>query len=279
MSTPDSPDKPSGSCLLCPPPREGQGWRLADRGYLTCSSCLDKLRETLQDIAKRYARLDPTPGASGDHGGRGAPGFGSRPPASPHVIVMTDRRSKSCEVSSDGIAYVWDPLADTVLQPGQYGPPAGAYVEKREVWYGADGRAHSEEARPPRSIPGTLDALAGWVAEEREIKPPEKRSVPDLALWLDQQLDWITRQELVVDIAQDLRRLHTQLKPVTGDQRVKVGECPVTIDQGAHTIECGTPLYAPTKGDTIICPNPACGGKWPRPEWERLGQILQAGAA
>jgi len=273
---PDSPERPTNSCLTCPRPRQDRAWRIADPGYRTCGACLDRIRDLLKDIVRRHLLLDARPGAAGHHG-RGTPGFGSRPPASPHIIVMTDWRSKSCEVSSDGVQYVWDPLADTVLEPGQYGPPAGAYVAKREVWYGADGRGHSEEERPPRSIPAALGALTSLIAEERAITPTTARTVPELARWLDQQLDWLTRQELVVDVVTELRELEAQLKPVTGDQRSRIGTCPNTLDEGEHSRECGAPLYAPTRGDTIVCR--ACLREWPRPAWEQLGQMLQAGAA
>lgn len=274
MSTPDSPNKPDAACITCPPPREDQPWRLADRGYLTCAGCLDRIREALKDIAKRYEQLDPAPGASGEHGSRGAPGFGSRAPASEHVIVMTDWRSKSCEVSSDGVQYVWDPLADTTLEPGQYGPPAGAYVAKREVWYGADGRGHAEQERPPRSIPAALSSLASLIAEERDLTDP-RQQVSEITRWLDQQLDWLTRQPLVVDVWAELRELVAQLKPVTGDPgRRHIGLCPVVIDEGEHTRECGARLYAPLKGDEIECRS--CGEVWPREKWLRLGDLLEA---
>jgi len=46
-----------------------------------------------------------------------------------------------------------------------------------------------------------------------------------------------------LDIA--LRRLVAQLRPVTGDPRRPIGLCPNTIDDGEHTRECGTRLYAP----------------------------------
>lgn len=273
----DTLERPSNACLVCPPPRQVGHWRPADKGYRTCSLCYDQLRETLHEIADRYDRLDATPGASGDHGGRGAPGFGSRPPASPHIIVMTDWRSKSCEVSSDGVQYVWDPLADTTLEAGQHGPPAGAYVEKREVWYGADGRGHSEQDNPPRSIPGALAGLAGLIAEERASDGTQSRNVHTLVRWIDHQMDWLTRQELVSDVHRELHELVAQLRAVTGDPRSRIGTCPNTIDEGEHSRECGAKLYAPTRGDTITCA--ACGRRWPRPEWEDLGRLLQAGAA
>lgn len=270
---PNQPARPTVACVLCPPPRT-QAWRLADRGYRTCTTCYDKLREDLHDISKRYALLDATPGASGEAGSRGAPGFGSRPSASPHVIVMTDWRSKSCEVAVDGIQYVWDPLADDTLEPGQYGPPGGAYVGKREVWYGRDGRGHTEQENPARSVPATLAALAALIAEEREVTPPAARMPGELVRWLDTHMDWITRQELVTDFRDDLRALVKQLMPVTGDPSPRhIGLCPNVIDEGEHSRECGARLYAPLRGDCIACSQ--CNREWPRAEWLRLGALLQ----
>ena len=260
----DALDRPANSCLIHPRPQPGGQWRLADDNYRTCASCLDNVRDTLREIGVRYLELDATPGASGDEGSRGAPGFGSRPPASPHIIVMMDRRSKPCEVSYDGVLYVFDPNAED---------GAGAFVDRRGVWFGSDGRAHSEQPNPVRSVPGTLASLALLVAEERGMRPPPARSVQAFVRWLDHQLDWVTRHELVVEFAHDLRVLLAQLRPVTGDPSIRIGVCPNTLDLGETSTECGTPLFAPTRGDTIRCCS--CGRSWPRPEWEALGNLLQ----
>lgn len=269
----DTIERPDWACLLCPPPRQPGRWRPADPGYRTDSGCLDTLRDRLRDIAERHHRLDPRPGADNDHRGRGAPGFGSRAPASDHVIAMTDRRSKPCETSWDAIAYVFDPLADTTLQPGQHGPPGGAYVQKREVWYGADGRPHAEQETPPRCVPLVLAGIAGLIAEDRDLTAPATHQVADLVRWIDRHLDHVTRQPWVADVADDLRELHDQLKPVTGDPgRRTIGACPNTIDDGPTTRECGSRLFAPLRGDEIRCRT--CGRTWPREEWLRLGNLL-----
>jgi hypothetical protein len=297
------PARPDSACLLCPPPSSDLPWRLADPGYRTCARCLDQLRTTLRDLVARYLRLSTRPETS--TGGRGRPGFASRAPASEHIIAMRDRRSKPCAWSRDAPAYVFDPHADHVLQPGQLGPPRGEYVQKLDVWYGRDGRPHTEADRPPRSPLHVLNALAAAVAEYRGITPPTSsrpcpvagrphthiqwvsgRAIqappPDPEIvriwrWLDNQLDWITRQDWVDEAARDIRELEAQLRPVTGDPGGRrIGECPNTIDEGATTRPCRTPLYAPLRGDTIVCANPACARRWPRPEWVRLGQLLQS---
>lgn len=270
--------RPDYACVLCLPPLGSRAWRRAEDGYRTCDTCLERLGEVLLDVVVRYQRLNPTPGSNADAGGRGAPGFGSRSPASEHIILMRDRRSKSCEVAFDGKVYVWDPKYQERLPVGVEGPlePPGAYVEHREAWFGGDGRAHFEQERPPLSVPFTLSSLADLVAEERDMTAP-RGTVNDIAVWLDHQLDYVARQDWVTDVHEQLARLLGQLKPVTGDPKIKIGECPNTIDEGEHTRECRTPLFAPTdssKDDTIRCAG--CGRPWPRENWVELGKLMQA---
>jgi hypothetical protein len=240
--TPDTqPDqRPAHACLTCAPPKT-RAWWPADPGYRTCSTCYDKIRELLAEINRRYMQLDPAPGGSGEHGSRGAPGFGSRPAASPHIITMRDRRSSS-------VAH---------------------------VWVGKDGRVHQEPERPPLSVPGVLDTLAWDVAEHRGQDGPDPRwRVHQLVAYLDSNLDWSTRQASVVDLSDALRALAAQLRPVTGEPgRRHIGLCPVVIDEGETTRECGARLYAPLKGDQIECG--ACGETWAREKWLRLGDLLQ----
>jgi hypothetical protein len=241
------------------------------------------MRKMLREIAERWLQLDPRPGGSGSDGTRGAPGFGSRSPASDHVITMLDPRSKSCEMACDGLLYErWQPDPEGWSRPlprGVHGPvePPGGYTTDREVWYGSDGRAYSEPNRPPRSVPHVLGALAGLVAEDRAMTPPTGR-VPDVIRWLDGQLDHVTRQDWVTDVHDELRALVRQLKPVTGEpNRRHIGTCPNVIDEGDTTRECGARLYAPLRagaicGDSIVCNH--CGREWPRTEWLRLVDLL-----
>jgi hypothetical protein len=261
--------RPVGACLTCPPPLGARSWRRASDNYRTCDQCLDRLREMLHDIADRYARLDIRPGSTGEMGSRGAPGFGSRAPASEHIIAMRDARSSA----------------------------------EAHVWVGKDGRVHREDERPPLSVYSVLETEVYDIAELRGMDPPRlhpvSRSVyphtrlewrdgslrpeprlmpiPILVSWLDNQLDWLTRQEWIADFADRLRDLQGQLRPVTGDRRRQIGRCPNTVERGEESEECGSPLYAPTdnsKDDTIRCR--ACGQDWPRTEWLRLGELLEA---
>lgn len=235
-------DPPASRCLLCPPPREGRSWRRSDPGYATCSSCLDRLREQLREVGARWAVLDPRPGAQGEHGGRGAPGFGSRSPGSDYVIAMRDDRSSRRAI----------------------------------VWLDGNGETvHRESERPPLPVRAELGRMAWYVAEARDMSGPSTWDVPAVVEWLDGQLDWATRQDGVVEFARVVRELLAQLRPMTGEPGAKrIGKCPNTIDEGETTRECQAPLYAPLKGDEIRCR--ACGHRWPRDKWLRLGQNLQA---
>lgn len=273
---PEHEPRPSWACQLHRPPTDGQPWMKADGGYTTCDGCLNRLRSTLRDIGTGYARLAATPGGSGDHGGRGAPGFRSTPAANLNVVAMRDPRSLPYETKMDLTVYVWDPLADLTLEPGQHGPPAGAYVEKREVWLGQDGRTHTEQARAVLSVPGALAGICRGIADMRDLTYP-RGGVDTLTRWLDNQLDWLTRQDWVAEPAAELRRLAAQIRGVHEPRR-RIGPCPNTIDEGDHTRVCGAPLYAPVRDDTIWCHAPGCGRRWPRDKWLDLGQIMQRSA-
>lgn len=263
--------RPAYACVLCPPPRKVGGWRRAHEGYLTCDTCLDKVRSNLKEIGQRWMMLDARPGASGgDYGSRGAPGFGSRPPASVHIIAMRDVRSKGYEVAYDATVYTWDPNAGDLADDGQ---PEGAYTGRKDVWFGNDGRAHSEASNPVRSVPATLDAMGCMIAEERGVNPPPIRTVHGLVAWIDAHLDWVTRHELVIAVRDDIRDLVRQIRPVTGESgRKPIGLCPNTIIEGDKTRECKERLYAPMRGDEIVCFE--CERVWPREEWLRLGDLL-----
>lgn len=240
---PDTPEteRPAWACVLHLPPTDQRKWAKADDGYRTCSSCYDRLRDLLTEVSNRYRRLDPTPGAGGEPG-RGAPGYGSRSPASDHIIAMTDRRSSATA----------------------------------KAWIGADKRVHLEHERPPLSVHAELETLVWDVAEQRGLGDPDSwLDVFDLVRYIDTNLDWITRNQIVVDIHAVLRKLVAQLRPATGEPgRRHIGLCPNTVDDGDHSRECGARLYAPLRGDSIECH--ACNRVWPRSEWLRLGDLLEA---
>ena len=235
-------ERPGWACLTCHPPTDGRPWRRADEGYRTCAGCALRLRDQLIEIAERYTRLDPTIHPAGEMIGRSSPGYGHRAPASEHVIAMTDPRSSATA----------------------------------RVWRAADGRIHTESEHPPLSVWNVLDTLAWDIAEQRGYPDGHTQpDVPGLCQWLDTQLDSITRDESVIELADQLTTLLGQLRSATGQRRHRIGACPNTLDTGTGSHECGAPLYAPaetSRDDTIRCG--ACRRAWPRTEWVRLGELL-----
>lgn len=226
-------ERPQGACVLHSAPLNDRPWKKAETGYLVCDPCFEALRTRLWDVRDRYHRLDATPGASGEAGSRGAPGFGSKPPASPHVIAVRDHRSS---------------------------------VEAH-VWKGGDGRVHQESTKAPFSTQSVLETEAFDIAERRDVRPPTDRTVAGLVRWIDVHLDWMTREGPVIEFARTLRSLQTQLMPLTGDPRIWVAKCPNVIDLGDTTEECEANLYYPSSGDVIQCGNPKCRRRWHRTEW------------
>lgn len=240
-------DPPRDACLTHRPPSEDRAWRRADAGYRTCAACYDTMRSWLSllavdddgrpnSIPALYALLNPRPGSTGDSSGIRTPGFGPRSPANDHIVAMRDVRS--------GVA----------VRPGD-----------------------------PRSAPAVLRAWVTYVWDERyddeALDWPDYRvrraalpfGVPEMAAWLDRQLDWITRHEVVADFHAELRAVHASLRAV-GSRRSKVGRCPNTIDEGTTTRECSALLFAPLHGDVIRCY--ACDREWQRHEWLSLGDML-----
>lgn len=241
--TTDTLSRPTWACALHRAPKRAGAWVPADSGYRTCATCLDRIRDQLREISARYRLLNATPGSSGDYGTRGAPGFGSRSPASDHIIAMRDPRTG----------------------------------RDATTWRGSDGRFHQEPENPVLSVFTELDLIARHIAEARSIDHgPEHPTVDATARFIDNHLDWLTRQDDIADHAGVIAELAAQLRPATGEPgRRHIGHCPNTVtDPDSTTRECRARLYAPLSGDTIQCG--ACEREWRRPEWLRLGLMLDA---
>lgn len=202
----------------------------------TCLNCKDQLQKDLEEIDTRYSELDPAPARQPGDGVYSKLGFGSKPPLNLHVVAMMDSRSSRVA----------------------------------KAWMGSDGRVHREEERPVLSVFGTLETGVWDVVEGRGYDGHGCTTVSELCDWLAGEIDWIVRQEVVAEFAADLRALVAQLKPATGEKRYSIGRCPAVVDE----LLCGARLFAPQVGDTIECAG--CGAEWPRPTWERLGQLLTA---
>jgi hypothetical protein len=236
VTAPPPPSPPAGSCLIHRPPDPGWHWQRADHGYRTCSPCCNRLHHWLSPrsidpdgrpdgVPALYALLNPRPVRAPGRGGgkirRLRPG--SRSPANDHVVAMRDARTVH-------------------LLPGD-----------------------------PRSAPATLQAWVLYVWEthydndalDRPDYLTRLRELPtrvdSAAAWLDQQLDWLTRQEIITEFHDELRALHSALRSA-GTRRRPVGPCPL----------CGVALFVPLYGDMITCWTPGCG-KWARAQWLALG--------
>lgn len=205
------------------------------------------MRERLAEVSERYLLLDPRPGGGARWGGRGSPGFVSRPPASLHVISMQDPRSS----------------------------------QDAHIWVGRDGRVHAEETRPPMSTHGVLSTLSWSIAEHRDVSGPGDRDdVHALTRFVDAHIDYVTRHvDLAVEVDQALRDLLGGMRPVTGAGRRKIGPCPVMVEvvpdpeDGLDTttepvkVRCDTLLFtSPTLDeDTVTCSR--CGTSWHMSGW------------
>lgn len=208
-------DRPDGACLTHRPPKPDRPWTRADPGYATCRACYDRLHGWLSPLTRDndgqpdsipalFAALDPRPGVT-DHARRG-PGFGSRSPASDHVIAIRDPRSArvypSDPHSAPGILTAW----------------------VQAVW----------EDRYEDAALGLADY---W---RRRARLPT--TVAEAAVWLDRHLDWITRRGMVTDLHTELGELHSQLRAATGRRgQPPVGRCIELLATG----ECGAPIYMP----------------------------------
>lgn len=235
-------ERPAGACVTHLPPRPGYHWRRADDGYRTCAPCYDQLHKWLSpygmddegrpdNIPLLYLTLNSRPGSNGP--GRRSPGFGSRSPGDDRVISMRDPRTVQVE---DG------------------DPCSAAGVLRQWVLWVWDER-YDDAALNERDYRRRLGALPTVVS--------------DAAAWLDKQLDWLTRHDVITDFYTELRELRRQLRGVTGDGgQPPVGHCIEILASG----ECRAAIYMP-RGEKPRAPDepirdlpkltcPACGTEY-----------------
>lgn len=200
-----------------------------------CAQCVTNLRHTLRGIEVYAHILTIMTQPTQGHGERRPTGFGSRPPTGLDRVVALDYRSRT----------------------------------------GGDGP--DDEERPTRSVLGTLHQLAREIRQQQyydgvtdHVAIQRQPTITTEVGYLLGAMEWCARLHWVDELAEDLRDLHGQVRRLAGDQPPRaIGRCTTLLDGGA---ECGTPLFMPTRGDTIRCHG--CGREWPRPEWERLAKLL-----
>ncbi|MGH3966402.1 MAG: hypothetical protein ACRDZO_27990 [Egibacteraceae bacterium] len=175
-----------------------------------------------------YAMLDPTPGGGG--GGndeRRAPGFRSTPAASPHVVVMTDDRSRN------------DPQTWYDPHPSGVG----------DDWT----RPHTEESNPPRAIRKALEGLVDALAEDWGLIGPRledgawlaRGDVQALCAHLYAERGSLAAHVDAGELYEDLLELSDQLRRAVGDADPGVeGWCIELVRDrhGSGYRECGGPL-------------------------------------
>jgi hypothetical protein len=146
---------------------------------------------------------------------------------------------------------------------------------------GRDGRVHAESERPPLSVHGTLSLEAWSIAEHRGVAGPgDHDDVFMVARFIEKHLIYVAKHaQLVVDLDRAVRDLLGQLRPVTGDGRKRIGNCPAFLrdEQGTATdVVCGAKLYGPSAVfESVRCH--ACGAEWACADQLELCDHLLAG--
>lgn len=117
--------------------------------------------------------------------------------------------------------------------------------------------------------------VLGWTVAPWRGSPAQ--AIPVLAGFLTNNLLWAcsSYEEVGQDI-EDLRRLHAECTAIVTDERrpgrVKIGLCPVTLDDGGP---CGAQLTATAASHRVHCA--ACGTRWETlGEWRTLRAAQEA---
>lgn len=193
--------------------------------------------------------------------------------ACPHCVTALRHTLRGIEVYTSILAIITTPLQGRGERrtPG-YGsrPPTNLdRVVALDYRSRTGGDGPDDDDQPPRSILRALNGIANAVREHADEPGNARPTVTGEIGYLIYRLEWCARLDWIDDLANDLRDLHTQLRRQAGDQPPRpIGHCPTLLPDG----ECSTPLYMPTRGDTVHCRN--CGRAWPRPEWEHLAALL-----
>lgn len=243
---------PDDACLTHHPPSASQPWQRASPGYRTCGPCCDRMHEWLSRASRDedgwpdgipglYAMLDPRPRRTLTSRDIRRPQRWGRSPAVDHIVAMRDARTAAR-------IYPHDPCA----------APAILQSWVRYVW---EERFDAAALEQPDYLQRVRELLASAT------------NVNTAAAWLDRQLDWLTRQEVITEFHEELRELRSALRNV-GSRRVKIGHCPNTIDEGQRTRECGAALFVPLYSDVITCWAPDCRRRWTRDQWLALGDLM-----
>ena len=118
-----------------------------------------------------------------------------------------------------------------------------------------------------------LEAWADFVREQRQLQPAHKTTtVTSEVAILITNVDWITAQEWVPELASELRETKSALHAAIGEHAPRpVGKCPIVHPD---TGECGGNLFQDQYGRmSVTCRR--CGETWGELELRRLGLMTQ----
>lgn len=179
-----------------------------------CDGCVNDIRRRLREIELHAAwlatptMLAPARGATS----RRSPGYGSRPPLRLSALVMIDSRSRT--------------------EPPPVDEARGIGVdEDNGVW----------------PILGTLRVLAGHIRTVRGHQAPARADVTSEIGYLITQVDWAADHAGIVELAEQIRTLHTQARAVAHDTPpAPLGPC---LSVGCE----GLVFPPPPRHDTAHC--------------------------
>ncbi|MFF7147490.1 hypothetical protein ACFZAO_05375 [Streptomyces griseoaurantiacus] len=244
----------------CVAPGCGRQLWVAEAGRYACRPCEEATARRITELPALFARLNTT--ASLMRGARrsGAGASGSKTPPIPARLEVL------ALVGPGGVAARLQAIEDSWRQV--LGWPTPPPVERRSVhpvWRDSRGVQHVGEAvHEDRVYPYWR---AGSTAD----------AVPRRVAFLANNLLWAcsSYEEVGQDI-EDLRRLHAECKAIVADERrpgrVKIGLCPVTLDDGGP---CGAQLTATAASHRVHCGQ--CGTRWETlGEWRTLRAAQEA---
>lgn len=223
-------------CITPACARRRRGARRAVHGLRVCAYCCDEFRDALTEIPDRWLDLDDP------------------------VLIFPQKgeavRRSPGQAPGAPINLTWSALQDprTVwIEPGDLIHPVDALGGYRTL---------------------LLDALAGRAVTVTDGRRPFYRSggtVSDVCRAIAAHDNFAMRQDWAGYLCWAVRLVRDQLRSLTGAPRTRpVGYCPEAFGDGTW---CGYPLWYPDTGD-LECGG--CGGVWPRRQWLRLADEMEA---
>jgi hypothetical protein len=125
------------------------------------------------------------------------------------------------------------------------------------------------------NIVATLECWSGMITEKRGIPAPA-RSVPALARFLTQHLQWIAGQPPAADFADEIESLVGQMRQTIDPEphalRTLIRQCVVDDCPGTISVPQGSGLAALAGSKSISC---SSGHSWEMREWLGLRKLME----